>query len=182
MLTFACFRHVLHQRLSPSDLLLLFWPVFFVSASRHGPQLKSRNFRKSVERGAAHARKATSTTVVALARPVQRKRQFPPSEGLEEKPAWDTASTTSRQRKVRFLRPRNKFKPEVDLMYLAHAGYACTTVKTGRYCKFLSVPHFSNSNTLTWYAGTHGESCCACVSPLATSVNGGFEAHKNQPT
>lgn len=106
MSIFACICHALHHLPSPLDLLLLFWPIFFVSAARHGPQLKGRNFRKSVARGAGHVRGATSITARARARPVKRSRKFAPREEQEDNPVWDTASTTSRQQ-VRFLRPRN---------------------------------------------------------------------------
>ncbi|CAM9827146.1 unnamed protein product, partial [Hapterophycus canaliculatus] len=37
------------------DLLLILWPIFFVTASRQQPHLKVRNFKKAVVRGSERA-------------------------------------------------------------------------------------------------------------------------------
>lgn len=81
-----------------SDLLLIFWPIFFVAAARQDPHLKVRNFRKSVVRGSQHARRITST-VTSIGPPLKRRRPFGTSgegSGLdkqEETPSWDASAS-----------------------------------------------------------------------------------------
>lgn len=55
---------------STPDLLLILWPIFFVAVAEEQPNLKPRNFTKSVVRGAERA--AVITKVVAVLDPLRR--------------------------------------------------------------------------------------------------------------
>lgn len=80
--------HAFLFRLLP-DLLLILWPIFFVTASRQEPHLKVRNFKKSVVRG---SERAVSSIGVSLPRPLRRmssgRLNFSSVEE-ERAPAWD---------------------------------------------------------------------------------------------
>eukprot|EP00904_Undaria_pinnatifida_P010891 jgi/Undpi1/6932/HiC_scaffold_21.g09406.m1 len=52
------------------DLILILWPIFFVAATREGPRVKPRNFRKSVSRVAERAKIVNPKT--AFQRPLKR--------------------------------------------------------------------------------------------------------------
>eukprot|EP00904_Undaria_pinnatifida_P008146 jgi/Undpi1/4461/HiC_scaffold_17.g07815.m1 len=76
------------------DLILILWPIFFVSATRESPTLKPRNLRKSVVRAAERAKNVTPTVV--LPRPLRRtmsvnggSRSIQTSDQPVEVPYWE---------------------------------------------------------------------------------------------
>ncbi|CAN0502911.1 unnamed protein product [Ectocarpus sp. 12 AP-2014] len=83
------------------DLLLLLWPIFFISASRQDPHLKGRNFTKSVTRGSDRVvdltRRVNSAASLDLPYRLRRKagdRQSNATDEDEERPpAWETGGT-----------------------------------------------------------------------------------------
>ncbi|CAM9655141.1 unnamed protein product, partial [Ectocarpus sp. 13 AM-2016] len=83
------------------DLLLLLWPIFFISASRQDPHLKGRNFKKSVTRGSDRVvdltRRVNSAASLDLPYRLRRKagdRQSNATDEDEERPpAWETGGT-----------------------------------------------------------------------------------------
>lgn len=90
---------MLRSRLS-ADLLLLLWPVFFISASRQDPHLKGRNFKKSVTRGSDRVVDLTrrvNNASLDLPHPLRRKtgskRRNATDEDEERPPTWETGGT-----------------------------------------------------------------------------------------
>ncbi|CBN78263.1 hypothetical protein Esi_0005_0128 [Ectocarpus siliculosus] len=72
------------------DLLLILWPLCFVTATQQDPHLKPRTFKKSVIRGAERA--AGVTKVIARAAPVRHSNAMPGVDGFEDQeevPAWE---------------------------------------------------------------------------------------------
>lgn len=97
--SFDCSIFVIHCRLS-ADLLLLLWPIFFISASRQDPHLKGRNFKKSVTRGSDRVVDLTRRVNNAsldlphrLRRKTGDRKSNATDEDEERPPAWETGGT-----------------------------------------------------------------------------------------
>ncbi|CAM9286399.1 unnamed protein product [Ectocarpus sp. 4 AP-2014] len=82
------------------DLLLMLWPIFFISASRQDPHLKVRNFKKSVTRGSevvVDLSRRVNSASVEIPHPLRRKpgsrQSNATGEDGEPPPAWETGGT-----------------------------------------------------------------------------------------
>ncbi|CBJ31549.1 expressed unknown protein [Ectocarpus siliculosus] len=79
------------------DLLLLLWPIFFISASRQDPHLKGRNFKKSVTRGSDRVvdltRRVNNATPYRVRRKAGDRKSNATDEDEERPPAWETGGT-----------------------------------------------------------------------------------------
>lgn len=76
-----------------TDLLAIFWPIFFVMTSRQDPFLKTRNFKKSVAKATETAMNVPAFVACAVTR-----RKFTAnctSEGNEKIPDWDHPGDSS---------------------------------------------------------------------------------------
>ncbi|CAN0175933.1 unnamed protein product, partial [Scytosiphon promiscuus] len=109
------------------DLLLILWPIFFVTASRQEPHLKIRNFKKSVVRG---SERAVGSIGVSLPRPLRRMQggrlNFSPVEG-ERVPSWDRRQAAP----VRQEFPARRFSDgSISRAALSHSPPAGGTIAT----------------------------------------------------
>ena len=82
-----------------ADLLLLLWPVFFVTAARQDPHLRVRNFRKSATRGSERVASVSKTLCLPLAKGrrgalARRAGQRTTGETGEERPSWECADSS----------------------------------------------------------------------------------------
>ncbi|CAM9737189.1 unnamed protein product [Ectocarpus sp. 8 AP-2014] len=82
------------------DLLLMLWPIFFISASRQDPHLKVRNFKKSVTRGSevvVDLSRRVNSTSIEIPHPLRRqpgsRQSNTTGEDGEPPPAWETGGT-----------------------------------------------------------------------------------------
>ncbi|CAN0469176.1 unnamed protein product, partial [Ectocarpus sp. 12 AP-2014] len=82
------------------DLLLMLWPIFFISASRQDPHLKVRNFKKSVTRGSevvVDLSRRVNSASIEIPHPLRRqpgsRQSNATGEDGEPPPAWETGGT-----------------------------------------------------------------------------------------
>ena len=73
-----------------ADLLLLLWPIFFVTAARPDPHLRVRNFKKSAARGSERVASVSETLCMPLSLRRRREAQTARETG-EKRPAWECA-------------------------------------------------------------------------------------------
>lgn len=128
---------------NPPDLLLIFWPIFFIAASSRDPELKARNFRKSVA-------KATSAVALVNHSLEFKRRSFSGDERVikpaiaqvetEKRPSWDSAKT------------------DTDRYVTAEANFQKACPDRGQF----RPPLLSSSSSLS-YSSTE---CERSVSPL----------------
>lgn len=88
------------------DLLLLLWPIFFVTAARQDPHLRVRNFRKSATRGSERVASVSETLCIPLAarrrrNQARRAGQRTGGETGEQGPSWECADASFRDQQVR---------------------------------------------------------------------------------
>ncbi|CAM9511484.1 unnamed protein product, partial [Ectocarpus fasciculatus] len=79
------------------DLLLMLWPIFFISASRQDPHLKVRNFKKSVTRGSERVvdlSRRVNNASLEIPHPLRRqpgsRQSNATGEDGEPPPAWES--------------------------------------------------------------------------------------------
>ena len=89
------------------DLILIVWPIFFVTVSNEPPYLKARNFRKSAVRAKETATKKVdiSTIMQGLGSSTGRRRSLSTlHDNTEERgqlPDWDRVATPPGHQQVR---------------------------------------------------------------------------------
>ena len=135
------------------DLILILWPLLFVAASEEIPNLKPRNFRKSVVR--AKEKVACIAPAMLQNLSVASTTRDPPrptfnDEHGEELPAWERGGSSYRHQKVQLNAS----------VFVVHANDEMLR-------QTLALPHFSY-NTRSQTFSIYGWYVLADVSDLQT--------------
>lgn len=88
-----------------ADLLLLLWPVFFVTAARQPPHLRVRNFKKSASRGSERVASVSEQLCLPLSlrrrkELARRSRRRNSAETSEERPTWEITDASAQGQQV----------------------------------------------------------------------------------
>ena len=84
------------------DLILIFWPFFFVAASREPPHLKPRNFRKSVVRVKEKVTNMLEKMSVAPTSRDPPRSSFHDEQQEEILPDWERGASSCHHQQVQW--------------------------------------------------------------------------------